>query len=148
MNPTTLLAWFSLVALGVSPTLAEPPAVSRQLPLKWVCEREAAKFVVSTPVRVDKGVRAPKKLRDARPRYPKLPAGTRASGMWIGEMLLDTKGKVSEVWAIREVQFTSPFPAFNKAIVDAIRHWEFEPVVVKGRPTPACMTVSVNINLQ
>jgi outer membrane biosynthesis protein TonB len=93
-------------------------------------------------------VRAPKKIRDVRPAYPELPPQTRASGIWIGDVLLDTKGKVSQVWAIREVQFTPPFPAFNRAIVDAIRQWEFEPLVFGKTPMPVCMTVTVHIDLR
>ena len=64
----------------------------------------------------------------------------------MGEVLLDTKGSVSKIWAIREVQFTPAFPKFNEAIVDAIRNWKFEPVIIKTDPTPVCMTVTVNID--
>jgi len=38
------------------------------------------------------------------------------------------------------------FPAFNRAIVDAIRLWEFEPLLINGRATPACSTVTVTID--
>jgi hypothetical protein len=60
--------------------------------------------------------------------------------------LLDAKGRVSSVWATRKVKLTPSFPPFNQAIVDAIREWQFEPVVVNGRPMPACMTVTVTID--
>jgi hypothetical protein len=39
----------------------------------------------------------------------------------VGEMLLNTPGKVARVWTIREVNFNPPFPAFNQAIVDGLR---------------------------
>jgi outer membrane biosynthesis protein TonB len=68
--------------------------------------------------------------------------------MWIGEVLLSTDGKVARVWTVREVEFTPPFPAFNQAIVDALKKWEFTPVVVKGEAIPLCTTVTVNINLR
>lgn len=90
--------------------------------------------------------RPPKKVRDVRPTYPELPPGTRSSGMWIGEILLDTHGKVSHIWTIRQARLTPPFPAFNKAILDAVRQWQFEPFVVESQARPICMTVSVNIN--
>ena len=60
--------------------------------------------------------------------------------------MLDAKGRVSSVWATRKVKLTPSFPPFNLAIVDAIREWQFEPVVVNGRPMPACMTVTVTID--
>jgi hypothetical protein len=66
--------------------------------------------------------------------------------MWIGEILVDTHGKVGRVWTVREVEFTPSFPAFNQAIVDALKKWEFTPVVVKGDAIPLCTTVTVSIN--
>jgi len=66
--------------------------------------------------------------------------------MWIGEVLLGTDGKVSHVWAIREVQFKPPFPEFNQAIADAVHRWEYEPLVPKSGGTPVCITVTVTIN--
>jgi outer membrane biosynthesis protein TonB len=123
-----------------------PPVVERpsELSRYGVCQREGVKIVGRTPARVAKGIRAPRKLRDAKPQYPELPPNTIGSGMWIGEVLLDTNGKVARVWAVREVQFTPPSPLFNQAIVDAIQQWEF--AVVKDKATPLCMTVTVNIN--
>jgi hypothetical protein len=91
-------------------------------------------------------VRAPKKLRDVPPKYPELPPGTVGSGMWLGEVLINNTGKVAHVWPIREVRFVPPFHAFNDAITDAVRQWEFEPLVVQGKAMPVCMTVTVNIN--
>jgi Gram-negative bacterial TonB protein C-terminal len=111
-----------------------------------VCEREGEAIVGVKPIRPGKTVRAPKKIRNVNPRYPELPHGTRGSGMWAGEVLLDTKGNVSRVWAIREVHLTPLFPSFNEATVDAIRQWQFEPLVVNAKPMPVCMTVTVNIN--
>ena len=66
--------------------------------------------------------------------------------MWIGEALIDIKGKISKVWTIREVEITPPLPSFNIAITDAIYHWEFEPLQINSVAVPVCMTVTVNIN--
>ena len=91
--------------------------------------------------------RAPKKVRDVKPTYPEVPNGTtRSSGMWIGEILLDTHGKVRRVWTIRQARLTPPFPAFNNAILDAVRQWQFEPFVVESQARPICLTVSVKID--
>ena len=106
-----------------------------------VCEREAAKLPGPKPVRVDGKIRAPKKLRHVQPAYPKPPPGTVGSGYWIGEVLIDARGKVSQVWIVREPTLTPPYPPFPEAIVDAIRQWEFEPLKIKGVPTSLCMTV-------
>ena len=111
-----------------------------------ICDREAETLVDQKPVRIRGSVRAPKKIRYAWPKYPAAPPGTTGSGMWIGEALINTSGKVVRVWPIREVEFEPPFPSFNSAIADAIRQWEFEPLILQGKAAPVCMTVTVNIN--
>jgi hypothetical protein len=108
--------------------------------------QEGSKFVGATPVRIEKSVRQPKKTRHATPKYPDLPPGTVGSGIWMGEVLTDTRGKVAEVWTIRDADLRPPFPAFSQAIVDAIRGWEFEPLIVDGQAVPACATVTMMIN--
>ena len=113
-----------------------------------VCEREGESLLGQKPVRVGGTIAAPKKLRDVSPKFPELPSGTTVGGIWLGEALVDTSGKVSRVWPIREIRVKPPFPAFNNAIPDAIRQWEFEPQLVQGKSVPGCMTVTVNINLQ
>ena len=113
-----------------------------------VCEREAESLVGQKAVRIGRSVRAPKKLRDVPPKYPELPPGTQASGVWLGEMLINNSGKIVRVWTLREIRFAPPFPAFNDAITHAIRQWEFEPLLVEGKALPVCMTVTININWQ
>jgi len=124
---------------GLAQTASDP---SRE----GICQREGSSIVGVTPVRTGKSIRAPKKIHDVRPQYPELPAGTRASGFWAGEILLDANGHVSRLWATREVKLTPPAAPFNQSIVDAIREWRFAPVLVDGKPTPACMAVSVAID--
>lgn len=111
-----------------------------------VCMTQGAKLVGAAPVQIGKQVRLAKKIRNVNPKYPALPAGTTGSGVWRGEFLLDARGTVVEVWAIQEVRLRPAFPAFNQAIVDAIRQWTFEPLMSSGRPVPACTDVTVSIN--
>lgn len=141
---------------GAEPTVAAPEALGQRIvdddakaperAASSACEREGAPFVGSKPRMLRQWQRPPKKVRDVRPRYPELPPGTSGRGIWIGEILLDTHGKVSHIWTIRQVRLTPAFPAFNNAILDAVRQWQFEPFVVESQPRPVCMTVSVNIN--
>lgn len=113
-----------------------------------VCEREAEKLVGQKAIRIGRSVPAPKQLRHVPPKYPELSPGTVASGVWLGEVLIDNTGKVAHVWPIREVKFVPPFPAFNNVIPDAIHQWAFEPLRVRGKAAAFCMTVTVNINWQ
>lgn len=149
-------ATVGLLLTGADPTVAGSEAHGQRVvdddakrpeqAASSACEREGATFVASKPRMLREWQRPPKKVRDVRPTYPELPAGTRSSGMWIGEILLDTHGKVSHIWTIRQPRLTPPFPAFNNAIFDAVRQWRFEPFVVESRARPICMTVSVGIN--
>jgi hypothetical protein len=135
-NLTTpkLAGFFVAATLGLLITIAEPTAQRPELATSSVCEREGAKFVGSKPRRLREGQRPPKKLHDVRPVYPDLPPGTKGSGIWVGELLLDTDGKVSHIWTIRQAQLAPPFPAFNAAILDAVRQWQFEPFVAVSTP--------------
>ena len=112
-----------------------PTPGALELARRGVCEREASKFVGTSPALVGKSVRTPKKIRQVHPAYPSLPAITRVkSNTWVGEILLDATGTVSQVWTIREIQFIPPFPAFNRAVVDAVWQWRFKPVTIDGKP--------------
>ena len=115
---------------------------------RGVCERESEKLVGQKAVRIGGPVRAPRKVHDVKPKYPEPPHGTVGSGLWMGEVLINNAGKVVHVWTLREVKFVPPFPAFNSAITDAIQQWAFEPLLVEGKPTAYCMTVTMNIHWQ
>jgi hypothetical protein len=138
----------SFVSAGIALLMAaaQLAAQASDLPKPGVCAREGAKIAGREPLVVAKGVPAPRKVRNVVPVFPEHPADMASSGMWSGEVLIGTDGKVSRVWTIREAQFTPPFPQGDQAIADAIRQWEFEPAVVKSEATPVCMKVTMNVN--
>jgi hypothetical protein len=63
-----------------------------------------------------------------------IPDGTSGGGVWIGEVLIDTLGRVANVWTIREVKLKPAAPALNKAITDAVLKWQFAPAVADKAP--------------
>jgi hypothetical protein len=87
----------------------------------------------------------PKKLKHVNPRFPEVPKGTRGSGVWLGEALIDPEGRVRQVLVLRDLKFEPPFPAASAAIRDAILQWKYAPTVIADKPVPVCMAVSVNI---
>lgn len=137
-----------VASLAIVPlwTGAHSVAADDTAPRQGVCQREARRLVGRQAVRISRKLRAPRKTRDVAPKYPEFPPGTMGSGIWMGEALIDTGGRIARVWTIREVRITPPLPAFNQAIVDAIRQWEFEPTTIGKESVPVCMTVTVNIN--
>jgi outer membrane biosynthesis protein TonB len=141
-------AFLALVCAGWLSAAAStgPASPRRDTERPGVCERQAVKLVGQQAVQVGRTVKAPKKIRNVSPHYPPLPPAATGRGMWTGEVLIDTQGRVSQVWPIREVEITPPLPAFNKAIADAIRQWEFEPFVANKMKLPVCMTVTITID--
>ncbi len=137
-----------LVAAVSADLAAEQPRRAPGRAKASVCAREATALVGRRPATIGGTIRAPKKIRDLRPKYPQLPPGTTLGGVWVGEFVVDATGKVARVWTIRPLQIRPPFPAFNKSIVDAIQRWEYEPLRVDNEPRPFCATVTININLQ
>jgi len=114
---------------------------------RGICEREAPRLMGTAPALVGKGMRTPKKIHQVKAEYPSLPPNTRVkSNSWVGEILLDRTGTVSKVWTIREMQFSPPFPAFSRAVVDAVWQWRFEPATINGKGSPVCMTTTVLVD--
>jgi hypothetical protein len=100
------------------------------------------------PPRRGEKIRYPAKAHHVVPAYPPIPDGTTGGGVWIGEILIDTQGRVAVVWTIRDVKSTPPVPLLSKAITDAVAKWQFAPAAVDNVPVPVCRTVSVNVNLK
>ena len=125
-----------------------PPRAKPTAPTKGVCLRDGAKLVGAQPVQVGTKLRAPKKTRHVAPEFPELPPGTTVGGLWVGEALIDQRGKIANVWAIRPLLVRPAFPPVNEAIVSALRQWEFEPSMVQKVAVPVCLTVTVNIQLR
>jgi hypothetical protein len=65
---------------------------------------------------------------------------------WIGEVLIDAKGHLAEVWTIKEPKLTPAFPAVTDAIVSAFRGWEWEPLVVDKKATPFCTIMTLRVD--
>ncbi|HUR19763.1 MAG TPA: hypothetical protein VMZ90_03070 [Vicinamibacterales bacterium] len=70
------------------------------------------------------------------PAFPPFRPGTTGGGVWIGEVLIDARGKVANVWTIRDVKLTPPVPSLNKVITDAVRQWTFLPAELNDVPAP------------
>ena len=143
----------TIAALSVAPgpaigASAQDVSEQVQKPRVGACERESEKVLGQKAASIGGSRRMPKRIRHVSPSYPELPPGTVGSGMWLGEALVSSSGKVAHVWSIREVMLKPAFPPFNEAIVEAIRGWEYEPLVVDSEAIPFCMTVSVTIDWQ
>ena len=89
------------------------------------------------PIRVGGQIRAPKKLKDARPVCP----SSMSSGtvVVIFEARIGVDGLVKDLRAIRN----GPAELLASA-TDAIRQWEFTPTLLNGQPVEVVMTVTIS----
>lgn len=89
------------------------------------------------PLRVGGTIREPRKTRDVPPVMPEAARQAGVIGIVIVEATIDAQGRVSNARILRSI------PLLDQAALDAVRQWEFEPVLVNGVPQPVVMTVTV-----
>jgi hypothetical protein len=112
-----------------------------------VCSREGAKLVGTQPIEARGKLHMPRTIKRVPPQYPPLPAGTSVvTNYWIGEVLIDAKGHLAEVWTIKEPQLRPAFPAVTEAIVSAFRGWEWEPLIVDKKARPFCKIMTLRVD--
>jgi len=68
-------------------------------------------------------------VKTVPPRYPRRASDRAITGWVIVEFTVTTDGNTGEV----EVRQSEPERIFNKAAIDAVQQWAFEPVVYRGR---------------
>jgi hypothetical protein len=148
MSPSSLPVMALLIVVG---GMAEPAVTSRQSEEKKIqlrCTERATQQYGLKAVKIGGDIEPPEKLVDAQPEFPELPPATVVSGgIWIGEVLVGEDGLVVDAWADREFVIKPPFPEFTEAVLQAIKKWEYEPVVLNSEPTPFCMVVTVHVTL-
>jgi TonB family protein len=93
-------------------------------------------------VKVGRGIEPPRKIVDVKPVYPEEAQKAKVQGTIIIELLLGKDGKVQDARVLRSI------PELDQAALDAVRQWEFEPVLVNGHPERAIMTVTLRFVLE
>jgi protein TonB len=93
------------------------------------------------PVRPGDVVKAPTQRKRVSPEYPVAALTARQQGVVILEATIGTDGKVSDVRVLR------PIPGLDKAAVDAVRQWEYEPTIVDEVLVPVIISVAVEFKL-
>jgi protein TonB len=93
-------------------------------------------------VRVGSGMKPPRKIKDVKPVYPDSASLSRAHGTVLIEAVIGVDGKVQDVKVLVSV------PLLDRAALDAVRQWEYEPPKLNGVAVAVIMTVVVNFALQ
>jgi TonB family protein len=88
------------------------------------------------------GFQVPKKLEGAEPNYPSAARQNRVQGTVVLRGVVDLDGTVGDVEVLRSI------PELDKAAVDAVKAWKYEPATVAGSPTPMMTTMTVSFTLE
>ena len=90
---------------------------------------------------VRSNIQEPRLTKSEPPEYPELAKSTQVSGDVVLDAVIDAAGNVKGVRVI------SGPPLLQKAAVDALRQWKYEPARLDGRPIAVHLTVTINFRL-
>ena len=85
---------------------------------------------------------APKLIRKVEPIYPDSAKKAKVEGVVKLEATIDEEGKVTKV------NVTQSVPELDKAAVEAVEQWIYEPYVVDGKPKSVQFTVTIRFHLK
>jgi TonB family protein len=91
----------------------------------------------------EKKVDNPKLIKRVEPVYPEEARKAGTEGTIVLELKIDTKGAVEAVKILK----AGP-EALNKAAVEAVKQWKYEPMVIDGEAKPVLATVTVRFALK
>jgi TonB family protein len=84
----------------------------------------------------------PKLVKKVGPTYPEEARKEGIEGTVILEATIDTQGNVAKVRVLK-----GGVESLNKAAIEAIRQWKYEPVVIEGKAVPSTFTVTIKFTL-
>jgi len=87
-------------------------------------------------------VRPPERTTFVKPEYPEMARKVRAEGRVILEIVVGRDGDVETVKVIRSS------PLFDRAAVEAVSRWKYQPALQSGRPVRVYLTVIVDFGLK
>jgi protein TonB len=87
-------------------------------------------------------ITAPALVKRVEPIYPEIASTAKLTGMVILEATVGTDGCVESVKVLR-----SRHPFLDKASIDALKQWQYSPLVLNGIRTPFVLTVTFNFSV-
>jgi len=94
------------------------------------------------PILIVGNVRPPRKVFHVAPVYPALARQARAQGTVKLRAVIDTEGRVANVVVVDSV------PLLDRAAIEAVQQWRYEPTLQNGRAVAVIMTVEVVFTLE
>jgi protein TonB len=93
------------------------------------------------PVRAGGQIQPPSLIERVPPVYPPLAVSAGIQGVVILEATVGQDGRVEEVSVLRSVGL------LDRAAMEAVRQWRYEPLLLNGLPVRFILTVTVSFNL-
>jgi len=93
------------------------------------------------PVRTGGQIKAPALIKRVPPVYPPIAASAALQGVVVLEATVGRDGRVENVEVLRSVGL------LDKAAVDAVRQWEYAPLLLNGQAERFILTVTVSFSL-
>jgi len=93
------------------------------------------------PVRAVGDVKPPKLIKKVEPIYPETAKKDKIQGVVVLEATTDIYGKVVNAEILRSV------PELDRAAIDAVKQWVYEPMIIDGEPKGVVFTVTCAFKL-
>lgn len=94
------------------------------------------------PILIVGNVRPPRKVVHVDPVYPRIAMQAHVQGTVELQAVIDSEGRVSNLTVVASV------PLLDRAAIEAVQQWRYEPTLQNGRPVPVIMTVEVEFVLR
>jgi TonB family protein len=134
-------AYFLALRIASLADVLTPTAGDKSKAMYEALERRAD-FYPDDPIRAMGFVKPPKLLTQVDPVYPQDALDAGIEGTVIIEATTDAFGRVYKIGVLRTI------PMLDRAAVEAVRQWVFEPMIVNGKPRGAIFTISVPFALK
>jgi TonB family protein len=87
-------------------------------------------------------VMPPRLIKKVEPVYPEEARKAGVSGIVILEVQTDKTGHIKDIKVLRSI------PLLDQAAIDAVKQWEYEPLIINGEPKEIIFTVTVSFRLK
>jgi periplasmic protein TonB len=94
------------------------------------------------PIRIGKGLKAPRVIFGPDPEYPLLARQSRVSGAVVIDAVIDTQGNVVQMRTV------SGSPLLVLAAMQALHQWKYEPTIIGGQAFPVQLLVTITFELK
>jgi periplasmic protein TonB len=95
----------------------------------------------TAPVRIGGAIKAPALVKRVEPVYPDVALMAKVGGMVILEAVVGPNGSVESVRILRSVKF------LDQAAIDAVKQWQYSPLMLNGNATPFVLTVTLGFHV-